>query len=165
MRATGVALDADGRPVARQRVALQATTGAGWTTVATALTDRLGSVSLFSPAVTQNMRLRLKLTNPALPRPLLSLPARVTETPDLIVTFAGGALHVLAVGAQQGDTLRIGVLQNGAFVQVGTVNLTGAEATFQVDQTTTRQRYVVVLPRTPQHLGAKGAVTVPSQGR
>jgi hypothetical protein len=159
--ATGTVVDASGKPVARQRIALQASTGTGWVTVASAASDRAGQVSLYSPAIAENTRLRLKLTNRHLLRPLLSSVARVSETPSLIVSFSGGALHISTVGAQPGDAVRIGVVRDGALTQLGTAVLTDTSATFTVEQTPVKQRFVLVLPRTPQHLGARSSIVVP----
>lgn len=159
--ATGSALDADGNPAARQKVTLQANAGTGWTSVDSGVTDRLGTVSLYSPAITQNTRFRLKVANRSLTRPLRSTVGRVTETPELVVTFSDGALQIAAVGAQPGDLVRIGVVRSGTVTQVGTVTLSGSGATFQIDPSTSKQRFVVVLPRTGRHAAAKASVTVP----
>lgn len=123
-------------------------------------------MSLTGPAVVQNVRYRLRLTGALLPKPLLSSVGRVTEVPEITAGFDSGTIRISVPGAQAGDVVRVALAQGGRLTTVGTSTLDSEDAaTFPVEPAASKQRFVVLLPRSSRHASAKAAVVVPRLAR
>ncbi|MFL6059997.1 MAG: hypothetical protein ACJ72E_02105 [Marmoricola sp.] len=159
---TGVVTSADGHTLRNRRVRLMSRSGSGpWIRVAHGTTDAEGRVTVDSPALQANTRLRLVVKGIASPA------LRIVVDPVLSATVseAGGSttVTVVATGGRPGDLLRAFRRQGTALVSLGTVRLdANGTATITVPTPKHRVRVLLRLPATARHAKADTTVLIGS---